>query len=1065
MGTAPVESRSSTAAGSANVRLPADQTLAIKRFFLTQWIILGLALLIFGGTLANRLYEERKALEALAEERLSLGARSIAYAAERRLASINTALFDLRNNLPYFSAEDDGGAHRTRYLKALADAVDGIRTLSIFDEQGTVTASSRPEPLGKNFSQRAYFRTILRKPETQTLYVSTPFKTILNANTLILARATFDSRSEFSGIVTAALELEDFSPLLESLRYSPEVSAGLVHGSGKVLLYVSKNEILPGTDVSDPSTFFSRHLQTGQDHNLFSGVASSLPDERLAATQTIKPVALSMDVPLVAVVSQSVSSILAPWYAKVWKHCLFLALLTSVAALSLYFYQQRQRRNAALIFHYQADREHDRDRLELATAASGTGIWEFDVVRQALSWNDTMFVIYGKNRSAFSSRHSDWQNSLIPEDLPAAETAFQRAIDQIEPFDTAFRIQRGDGEIRTIQAQARTYVDDAGQTLRLVGINRDVTELQLAEDVLRSAQRLTQQFLDHLPGMAYIKDEKLRVLLANKAFQVQLGIDPTAIIGKTNEDIFPGDFGKKLDADDQQILASGQSAVIEETFADRYFETRKFVIEGEAGKRLLGGITMDITQRRRSSERQKALLKISEMGGTLTEKDLLDQGLEIVEQLTRSQIGFIHFVNEDQESIELVTWTAGALKGCTAAYDSHYPMDKAGIWADCARNQKIVVFNDYPAYLAKKGLPEGHAPLQRMISVPVIEEGKVRLILGVGNKPTDYDDYDSATAQLIGNDLWRIVRRVRVEITLQQKLDELTRLNARLDETNNKLLQSEKLAALGQLAAGVAHEINNPIGYVSSNLNSLSGYIDDLLTVIAAYADVEGRLDGVEVPQAFKRVHQIKSEADYDFVISDIHHLLGESSEGLERVRKIVQDLKDFSRVGETGWQHVDLHLGLESTLNIVWNEIKYKAEVDRDYGNLPKIDCVPSQINQVFMNLLTNAAQSIERHGRIVLRSGCDERTVWVEVEDNGTGIAPENLKQIFEPFFTTKPVGQGTGLGLSLSWGIVQRHHGKIEVRSVLGRGTTFRVILPIDPVNPADLQSDDEASVETT
>ena len=344
-------------------------------------------------------------------------------------------------------------------------------------------------------------------------------------------------------------------------------------------------------------------------------------------------------------------------------------------------------------------------------------------------------------------------------------------------------------------------------------------------------------------------------------------------------------------------------------------------------------------------------------------------------------------------------------------------------------------------------MPQGHATLQRLISVPVIEEHKARLILGVGNKSADYDEMDCATVQLIGNDLWRIIRRIRAEAALKQKLAELIELNARLDETNNKLLQSEKLASIGQLAAGVAHEINNPIGYVSSNLNALTGYVNDLLAIDAAYGEAEQHY-AQSMPQAFARAHQLKVEADHGFIVSDMHHLLGESREGLERVRKIVNDLKDFARVGGTGWQRVDVHDGLESTLNIVWNEIKHKAEVDREYGELPEIWCIPSQINQVFMNLLTNAAQSIKDYGHIVLHSGRDGDSVWLEVQDDGAGIAAENLEHIFEPFYTTKPVGKGTGLGLSLSWGIIQRHHGRIEVSSALGNGTTFRVILPIDP-----------------
>jgi len=175
---------------------------------------------------------------------------------------------------------------------------------------------------------------------------------------------------------------------------------------------------------------------------------------------------------------------------------------------------------------------------------------------------------------------------------------------------------------------------------------------------------------------------------------------------------------------------------------------------------------------------------------------------------------------------------------------------------------------------------------------------------------------------------------------------------------------------------------------------------------------------------------------------------MSESREGISRVRKIVQDLKDFSHVGaEDEWSWAHLHAGLDSTINIVNNEIKYKARLVKDYGPLPEVECLPSQLNQVFMNILVNAAHAIEEQGIITVRSGMqgtDE--VWIEISDTGIGIAPQAITRIFDPFFTTKAVGKGTGLGLSLSYGIVQKHHGRIEVQSEIGRGTTFRIILPV-------------------
>ncbi|MFC5300842.1 ATP-binding protein [Azospira restricta] len=287
--------------------------------------------------------------------------------------------------------------------------------------------------------------------------------------------------------------------------------------------------------------------------------------------------------------------------------------------------------------------------------------------------------------------------------------------------------------------------------------------------------------------------------------------------------------------------------------------------------------------------------------------------------------------------------------------------------------------------------------------------------------------------------------RDRLEELVEARTAQLSRTNAelresnrRLGETQGMLLQSEKMASLGQLAAGVAHEINNPVGFVNSNLDSMHAYFTDLARLLDAYAAGEARDDG-------PRIAAIKREIDYDFIRADLTQVIAESKEGMERVKKIVRDLKQFSHVGSTEWQLADLHAGLDSTLNIVSHELKYKAEVTREYGALPAVECLPGEINQVFMNLLVNAGQAIEKRGEIRIRTGSDGDTVWVEVADTGCGIPPENLSRIFDPFFTTKPVGQGTGLGLSLSYATIRKHRGRLDVDSAVGRGTTFRITLP--------------------
>jgi two-component system NtrC family sensor kinase len=217
-----------------------------------------------------------------------------------------------------------------------------------------------------------------------------------------------------------------------------------------------------------------------------------------------------------------------------------------------------------------------------------------------------------------------------------------------------------------------------------------------------------------------------------------------------------------------------------------------------------------------------------------------------------------------------------------------------------------------------------------------------------------------------------------------------------------------------------------------------------VFAVLAAYEDAEGALAGTP---AAARIAALRQDLDLEFLKEDIPALMTQSKEGITRVRKIVQDLKDFSHVdARREWEWTDLHRGIDSTLNIVNNEIKYRANVVKAYGELPEVECLPSELNQVFMNLLLNAAQAIDKdRGTITVRTGVAGGAVWIEVADDGCGIPKENLSRIFDPFYTTKPVGKGTGLGLSLAYGIVKKHAGSIEVRSEPGAGTTFRITLP--------------------
>lgn len=274
----------------------------------------------------------------------------------------------------------------------------------------------------------------------------------------------------------------------------------------------------------------------------------------------------------------------------------------------------------------------------------------------------------------------------------------------------------------------------------------------------------------------------------------------------------------------------------------------------------------------------------------------------------------------------------------------------------------------------------------------------------------------------------------------------LTQANARLEERvaerTRELVQAEKMAAIGQLAAGVAHEINTPIGFVRSNLGTLRGYATQLFALVDAWEAA-----GVSPNTVPTALQQRRTATDLPYLREDLAALVQESQDGLDRVRNIVQSLRNFAHAESREMAGVDLVRCLENTLTVAGNQIAARAEIVRHLTPMPLVPCIEGQINQVLMSLLLNAVQSIEDHGTITVRNGSDVIGAWITIEDNGCGMTEAVRARLFEPFFTTRAVGQGTGLGLSIAWDIVvNKHQGRIDVQSAPGQGSRFTLWLPI-------------------
>jgi two-component system NtrC family sensor kinase len=356
-----------------------------------------------------------------------------------------------------------------------------------------------------------------------------------------------------------------------------------------------------------------------------------------------------------------------------------------------------------------------------------------------------------------------------------------------------------------------------------------------------------------------------------------------------------------------------------------------------------------------------------------------------------------------------------------------------------------------------------HELLDKNLDI-LLEEHGLRIVMSHGksielfHEPTGkwfvintYPFSDSDPEDISGN-----VVMIHDSTELNQITEKLERTNRELEKAyselkaaQSRILQQEKMASIGQLAAGVAHEINNPIGFIMSNLGSLQRYMGRLNQFMAFQAgalDDLARQKGVESECVTDKVREQRRSLKIDYIIEDTENLIRESLDGTNRVKRIVQDLKSFSHIDEKEYKISDINAGLDSTINIVWNELKYKSAVKKEYGDIPMTKCNQGQLNQVFMNLLVNAAQAIEKQGEIIVRTRHEGSHIFISVSDNGCGIPKEILNRVFEPFFTTKEVGKGTGLGLSIAYDIVKKHTGEILIESEVGRGTTFTIKIPV-------------------
>jgi PAS domain S-box-containing protein len=604
------------------------------------------------------------------------------------------------------------------------------------------------------------------------------------------------------------------------------------------------------------------------------------------------------------------------------------------------------------------------------------------------------------------------------------------------------------GAVRHLDIKARRLCGTDG-TLAVVSCE-DLSDMRHVQNSLLEMGRVMHQIIETDPVPTFVIDAEHRVTHWNAACARLSGVAATEMIGRSEAWRAFYDAPRPVLAElvaDGRVQAESSALYADQVRASRAlpdtYECEAFFPDlGGQGRwiyftatplrdiegRIVGAIEtlQDVTARRNAEERLRR--NQAELENIVAQRtaELLLSNHELDAFLENASVGIVatrnwQIVRSNKNFVEMFELEPGMARGLDA---SHFFLSREE-------------FAQFGALL-QRTLAEGRSLTHEML---VRTAGNKQIwvqMIAYASNPADPD----APVWWLLQDRTEVMR---AQEELVHNYRNIKETNRRLEEAQNQLLQSEKLASIGQLAAGVAHEINNPIGFVNSNLGSLRRYVEALLALVAAYGRHRDELaDDTELAR-------LEKAADLDYLAEDLPALLQESEDGLSRVKKIVQDLKDFSRVDSADWQDADINAGIESTLNVVMNEVKYRADVERRYGELPAVRCLAGQLNQVFMNLIVNAAHAMEgQRGLITLSSGVEARGgidgVWIEVADTGKGMPPEVRRRIFEPFFTTKPVGQGTGLGLSLSFSIVQKHGGAIDVDSTPGAGTRFRVWVPV-------------------
>jgi PAS domain S-box-containing protein len=757
-------------------------------------------------------------------------------------------------------------------------------------------------------------------------------------------------------------------------------------------------------------------------------------------------------------------------------------------------------------FQAEAALRESEHRYQTLTEVSPVGIFRADVAGNCLYVNDRWARMTGTPPE--EAKGNGWTKSIFPADRGRTYREWQAAVESQQRFNTEYRMVRTDGEIIWVLTQAVPERGKNGEIIGYVGTITDISDRKQAEKLLAKQQKTLRAILNNAPIWIWMADTKGKMQFVNRTFCFDVGIPESRFLAASHYSELLGEAeSANLRAADAAALAQNTPYRSEGVFAFadgelHELETITAKVKDNGGEAIaLIGLAVDVTERKqallalqRSEAKYREIARHEELLNSLANQIRnsldLDTILETAVcevrsllQVERCYFVWYHFGTDKNEGGVSIrsedSWeVVNEAKDVTLeSFIGEYPLSQFGSWSEKCLRLEIVRVDD----LSLMFDPEMRdciisLGMQSFLSLPIeTQSGKIGvLVCGHHTSVRPWLDTEVELLHAVSDRLAIAIDQAELysqsrEVAFQAKAQarELADALKRLQQAQTQLIQTEKMSSLGQLVAGIAHEINNPVNFIYGNVSYATEYGDSLLHLLELYQQ--------HYPAPVSELQEKIEDIELDFLLEDFPKILKSIRVGADRIRQIVVSLRNFSRLDEAEVKAVNIHEGIESTLLILQNRLKSKPggipgiQLVKDYGELPKIECYAGQMNQVFMNVIANALDALEDKRRQLGSDGdvlpdseelseilptltirtqvAGSNAIAIKIIDNGAGMSESVRGKIFDPFFTTKPVGSGTGLGLSISYQIVvEKHKGQLDCFSEVGAGTEFAITIPI-------------------